>query len=173
MEGEAVPLPLLQVNRVEGHFGDIWDYFQLQDGELQPFQLPEEAPNRGLINKFPQSIYARQHTTENEEKLFKHYHEICGNTKEIPNPYTDSRLSNIPVNDVSVETMFRKYRQMLKILNFPEDLSVRQIFWELIRPKNIILFINLAQKFKMSKKTMAHIAEYSYRLAWLLNSRNN
>ena len=171
MEGEAVPLPLLQVNRVEGHFGDIWDYFQLQDGELQPFQLPEEAPNRGLINKFPQSVYARQHTTENEEKLFKHYHEICGNTKEIPNPYTDSRLSNIPVNDVSVETMFRKYRQMLKILNFPEDLSVRQIFWELIRPKNIILFINLAQKFKMSKKTMAHIAEYSYRLAWLLNSK--
>jgi hypothetical protein len=168
---ELAPLDLLNVRRTEGHFTDIWEYFIIEEGELEAFKLPEEAPNRQLHNKFPKEIYARDHTTDTEEQLFCIYFEICGNSKEIANPYTDSRLSNIPVNDVSVETMLRKFRQFVKILNFPEDLSLRQIFWELIRPKNIVIFINLAQKFKMSKKTMAHIAEYSYRLAWLMNSK--
>ena len=149
----------------------VWSIFELETDELVPFSLPDEAVGRAVKNNFPDSIYTRKYLTNNEERLFALYEEFCGNNKDVKNPYTDSKLSNIPVNDVSVETMKRKWSQMARILGFDLNLSVRDVLWEIIRPKNIKLFINIAQQNKMSKKSMAHIAEYCYRMAWMMNSK--
>ena len=162
---ESVPV----INEQENT--SIWSIFSLEDNELEPFQLPEEAVGRAVKNNFPDSVYTRKHLTENEERLFSVYEELCANNKDVKNPYTDSKLSNIPVNDVSVETTKRKWSQMIRIIGFDLNYSIHEVLWGIIRPKNIKLFINIAQQNKMSKKSMAHIAEYCYRMAWILNSK--
>lgn len=160
----------ISIKKLEKKYSNIWKYFPLEISELDAFQLPEEALDRSIKNYFPKSIYMRKKLTKTEEKLFKIYRKLGSNNQDLKNPYTDSRLSNIPVNDVSTETMRRKWRQMIRILNFPKNLTIIELFWEIIRPKNIKKFIEIAQQNKMSKKTMAHIGEYSYRMAWLMNS---
>ena len=68
-----------------------------------------------------------------------------------------------------MKTMSNKWIQTLRLLNFPK--AVRQVWWELIRPKNVKLFIEESQKKGMSRKTMCHTPEYYFRLAWLINSK--
>src|SRR3990167_9831135 len=67
MEGEAVPLPLLQVNRVEGHFGDIWNFIQLQDGAV--LSLSNYLKKHQIVDS--STSFPNQFTQDNTQQRMK------------------------------------------------------------------------------------------------------
>ena len=100
--------------------------------------LPDELNSRKVKNCFKKENYGRSSSlTQAAEQLFDYYQKYGIDAGDLENPFTTSRKSNRPINKISMKTMKCKWIQMIRVLNFPEHLTVRQVWWEIIRPKNV------------------------------------
>src|SRR3990167_2833591 len=153
---------------IENTSVDINTHFPLDNNEIDFLVIPEEVSDRKQRNRFPSHLYGRKTVTDNEKCLFKYYSDHC---RDIGNPFTLNRRSNRSVIQVTISTMIKLWTQMVQLLNFPITFSLKQIFWELVRPNSVKKIVSLAHANKMAKNTMRHFIEYAYRLAWLLNHK--